>query len=156
MDRMGAMFAHTYKIVDGSATNGAQLATGTDLPASGSYIDVSDCERVHILCKFGVIDASDAPVLEPKCSDAVGGTLDAIDATALQHTAAHDDDQEWASWTVEVDKLPTDHHFLAVDVEGGVANGSYATVFFLLPLSELPVTQTEAVLPIASQREFVG
>lgn len=157
MANMGNILSHNYKVAEGSATVGAQLAAGTDLPASGSYVDVSEAERVHILLKFGVIHGSDAPVLEPKCADAVGGTLDALDTSnTLQHTAAADDDQEWVSWTIEVSSLPTDHHFLAVDVVSGATNGSYAQVFFLLEMKDCPTQQTSTVLPAASQYWFAG
>ncbi|MBU0494097.1 MAG: hypothetical protein KKB13_19795 [Chloroflexi bacterium] len=155
MNKSGQILAHSFKIAEGSATCGAQLDAAVDLPASGSYIDVSGYERVHILAKFGTIHGSDAPVLEPKCSDAADGTLDQIDSD-LAHTAAADDDQEWVAWTIEVAKLPEDHHFLAVDVTGGATNGSYAEVFFLLEGLSLPVTQTTAVLPSASQYEYCG
>jgi hypothetical protein len=143
------------KLAAGSATMGAQLAAATNIPASGSYVDVSGAIRVHILAHLGVVHASDAPTLEPKCSDAVGGTADQISSTLL-HTVAADDDNEWVSWTIEVEKLPEDHHFLLVDVDGTVSNGSYADIFFLLELQDLPVTQTTAVLPTTSQYYWGG
>jgi hypothetical protein len=152
---VGHVLAHTMKLVDGSATCGAALDASTDLPASGSYIDVSGTARTHVFCKFGVIDSSDAPALTVKCSDSASGTLDVID-TGLAHTAAANDDQEWVYWCIETSMLPTDHHFLAVDVTGGVSNGSYGEVFFLLEMLDLPVTQTTAVLPSASQYVLAG
>lgn len=147
--------ANNLKFVDGSLTLGAQLATGTDLPASGAYIDVSGAKWVHILLKFGVINVADGPVVEPKVADAANGTLDVINAL-LQHTAANDDDQEWVVWSFEVESLPEDHHFLAVDVISGVTGGSFAQVFYLLDLNDKPVTQLAAVLPASSKYVYAG
>jgi hypothetical protein len=152
----GEIFANRFKIVNGSATLGAQLATATKLPASGSFVDVSGCERVHILARLGTVHTSDAPVLEPKCANAANGTPAAIDTAALSHTAANDDDTEWVTWTIEVRKLPAGYHYLLVDVTGGVTNGSYANVVFLLEERPFPVTQIAAVLPVASQHTYVG
>jgi hypothetical protein len=144
-----------WKFAAGSATMGAQVAAATNIPASGSYVNVSDAIRVHIVAHWGVVHASDIPTLEPKCSDAADGTADVIDADLL-HTAAADDDNEFVVWTIEVESLPEDHYFLLVDVAGTVSNGSFADVFFLLEMQDRPVTQTTAVLPTASQYYFGG
>jgi hypothetical protein len=152
---VGHVLAHSMKFVDGSATLAAALDAATDVPASGSYVDVSGAVRTHILCKLGVIHGSDSPTLTPKCSDSASGTLDAIDS-GLAHTPATDDDEEWVYWCIETSMLPTDHHFLAVDVGGTTSNGSYALIFFLLEMADLPVTQTTAVLPTASQYVLAG
>ena len=145
----GEVFAHKYKIVEGALVGGAIVAA-TDIPASGSYIDVSGTERVHIIAKLGVIHASDTPTLQVKCSDSASGTLDAITGLAA-HSVAADDDTEFVSWTVTTSKLPTDHHFLAVDVGGTTSNGSYADINFYLDYGDYPVTQTTTTLPAASQ-----
>ena len=154
MEGMGRIFAHTYKIAKGQSLVETALAAG-NYPASGSYIDVSDGERFHVLISLGTIHASDVPVFEVKQADSTTGTLDVISATYAKHTSAADDDGEFVLLTIEVDKLATDHHFVSC-VVSGVTNGSYAEIFFLLPLSELPVTQDTAVCPAASQHEFVG
>lgn len=147
--------ANNLKFAEGSATLGAQLAAGTDLPANGSYIDVRGAKWVYILCKLGVVHASDAPVLEPKEAEAANGTLDRINAS-LAHTAANDDDHEWVTWSIEVESLSEDHYFVALDVTGGVTNGSFAEVFFLLDMNEKPVTQTTSVLPTTSMYAYAG
>ena len=147
--------ANNLKVVDGSATLGAQLAGATDLPASGSYVDVRGAKWVHILVKLGAVHASDAPTLEPKVADAANGTLDQI-SSGLAHTVANDDDQEWVIWSIEVESLAEGHYFIAVDVGGTVSNGSFAQVFFLLDLNEKPVTQTTAVLPTTSKYVYAG
>ena len=144
-----------FKLVDGSATLGAQLAAATDLPASGSYVDVRGAKWVHILCKLGVVHASDAPTLEPKVTTAANGTLAQI-SSSLAHTVANDDDQEWVTWSIEVESLAEGNFFIAVDVGGTVSNGSFAEVFFLLDMNEKPVTQTTAVLPTTSKYTYAG
>ncbi len=156
MGRSGNVFAHSYKLAKGSATMGAAILAATDVPASGSYVDVSGYERVHILCHLGAINASDSPTLEPKCADAVDGTADVIVADSLKHTPAVDDDNEWVVWTIEVKKLPLDHHFLTMDIGGTTSNGSYADIIYLLEGLDTPVTQTTAILPSASQYIYAG
>jgi hypothetical protein len=157
MGRSGQVFAHSYYVVaceDGSNEIETALTAG-NYPASGSYIDVSAYERVHVLIHLGTIDASDVPVFEIKQADSTTGTLDVIDATYCKHTCAADDDGEFVAFTLEVDKLATDHHFISV-VVSGVTNGSYADIIFLGEGLSLPVTQVTATLPAASQHEFVG
>lgn len=154
MARMGEIFANTYKIAKGQNLVETLLAAA-NYPVSGSYIDVSEVERFHVLVHFGTIHASDAPVIAIKQADAANGTLDVISATYATHTADPGDDGEFVLMTIEVDKLATDHHFVSA-VVSGVTNGSYGDIFFLLPLMTLPVTQTTAVCPSASQYNFVG
>lgn len=150
----GQIFAHAFKIVEGQDKPETALAA-TDYPASGSYIDVSKTERFHALVHFGAIHGSDVPVVEIKQTTAADGTLTTINTTNCQHTAANDDDGEWVSFTIETKKLAAGYHYVAA-VVSGVTNGSYADIFFLLPMTEIPVTQTTTVLPSASQHEHVG
>lgn len=154
MARMGEIFAHTYKLVKGQDKVETALAAA-NYPASGSYIDVSGCERFHVLVHLGTVHNSDTPTFEIKQADAVNGTLDTISATYAKHVAAGDDDGEWIMFTIEVDKLDVDHHFVSC-VVSAVTNGSYGDIFYLLPLMTLPVTQATAVCPAASQHAFVG
>lgn len=150
----GLIFAHAFKIVKGQDLVETALAA-TDYPASGSYIDVSKTERFHVLAHFGTIHASDVPVIEIKQTTAADGTLTTISTTYAKHTAAADDDGEFVTFTIETKKLTEDNFYVSA-VVSGVTNGSYADIVFLLPEHDLPVTQTSAVLPAASQHEFVG
>jgi hypothetical protein len=150
----GQILAHAFKIVLGQTSPEDALAAG-DYPASGSYIDVSKTERFHCLVHFGAIHASDVPVVEIKQTTAADGTLSAISATYAKHTAAADDDDEWVTFTIETKKLTEDNFYVSA-VVSGVTNGSYGDISFLLPELDLPVTQVTAVLPAASQHEFVG
>lgn len=152
---LGQILFHSMKFHLLTTTTNDQLAAGTDLPANGAYVDVSPYERVHVILRFGAIDGSDAPALTVKCADSVSGTLDVISAS-IAHIAANDDDDEFVVWTVEVSSLPTDHHFLAIDVTAGVTNATYADAFLIGEAKAQPITQTAAVLPGASQYWFAG
>ena len=128
----------------------------TSLPASAAFINVSGYEFVHIVAHLGTLNTADSPVLTPKCSDSASGTLDVIDAT-LAHTPDVDaDDGEFVTWSIEVAKLPLDHHFLALAFSGTLTNGSYCDVVYLLENGAQPVTQTTAQLPTASQYHWLG
>jgi hypothetical protein len=152
---LGHILHHSCKFFPLTTTSNDALAAGTDLPASGSYVDVADFVWVEIIVWFDDIHGSDAPAMTPKCSDAANGTLDVISAT-LAHTAAADDDNEFVVWHIEVASLPTDHHFLALDVTAGVTNGTNAGAFMLAYSGTQPVTQTTAVLPSTSVYQFAG
>lgn len=151
----GTIFVNDNKIHKMTTTTNDQLAGGTDLPASSSFIDVSPYERFHILGRNGVVHASDEPTLEPKVADAVGGTLDQIDSSLI-HTVDPGDDQELFGWTIEVRKLAVDHHFIALDVAGTVSNGSFADIILIGEVESKPATQITSVLPAASWYTYVG
>jgi hypothetical protein len=150
----GQLFANAFKVVLGQTSPEDVLAAG-DYPASGSYIDVSKTERFHCLVHFGAIHGSDVPVIEIKQTTAADGTLTTISTTDAKHTAEADDDDEWVTFTIETKKLTEDNHFVSA-VVSGVTNASYGDISFLLPELDLPVAQTTAVLPAASQHNFTG
>jgi hypothetical protein len=151
--RAGNIFADQYKFAVGNADSHTTV-TVTSFPASGSFIDVSGYERVHAVCKVATIHASDTPVITIKCSDANNGTLDVIDATLAQSILAANNGQMYL-WTIEVAKLPVDHHFLAFAVSGTVSNGTYVDMHMWLEGPEVPVTQP-AELPAANSVKWVG
>lgn len=137
------ILANNMLVVRGNTNCETALSGVSALPASGSFIDISGYEYVHIIVHLGTIHSSDSPVFEPKCSDAVNGTLDRIDST-LAITPATNDDGEFLHWTIKVDTLPIDHHYLAVATSGTLTNGSYADAIFLLDgARHKPVTQTQ-------------
>lgn len=143
---MNGSLSERMKCVLGSAKPETAMSGVAAYPASGSYIDVSGYEWVHIIAHLGTLHASDTPTLEPQCSDANNGTLDAIDATNLKHTCdVTNDDGDVLMWSIEVRKLPEDHHFLALDTGGTLTNGSYIDVLFLLEGGAQPVTQPSTV-----------
>jgi len=156
MGRMGQVLAHSLEFFSGHTATGAHqlhdvLVNNEYYPASGSFVDVSGKERVHILVLLG--ELADAITFEIYESDAVGGTEDQISATYCKHTCAADDDNEFVAFTIEVAKLSTDHHFLTCKV-GSVNGSNYAAIFFLPEGLQLP-TSSDA-LPAASQHEYVG
>jgi len=154
MPEIGNMIDNV-KVVLGNAKAETALAAA-DYPASGSYIDVSGYEWVGCLVHTGSIDAGDTPGLTMKCADSATGTLDTISTTYLVHECAANDDGECVWFAFKTEALPTDHHFVSL-VVADVTNGSYGDItFFLCEPRNMPVTQTTAVLPTASQHEFTG
>jgi hypothetical protein len=135
------IFADDVKLVQGTALCETALSGVSALPASGSFVDTRGHDVVHIIAHLGTLNASDTPTLEPKCSDAVDGTLDQIDASLACTPNVTDDDGDFIVWTIETKKLPASHYFLAVAVSGTVTNGSYVDVIFALPGRSLPVAQ---------------
>jgi len=150
----GEIFAHKFKVAKGQDLVETALSA-TDYPSSGSFIDVGKCERFHVLVHWGTIDASDTPVIEIKQATAADGTLTSINTTYCKHTAAGNDDGEFVLFTVETKKLTEDYAYVAA-VVSAVTNGSDGDIVFLLPETEVPVTQATAVCPSASQHEHVG
>lgn len=151
----GEIFANKYKVVRGNALTETQLSAA-NYPASGSYIDVSGCERFHVLIALGTVHNSDAPTFEIKQSDAADGTLDTISATYCKFTCTGASDGMLVMMTIETDKLAEDHHFVSCVVAGTVSNGSYGDIFFLLPLTSEPVAQNSTICPAANQLAYVG
>jgi hypothetical protein len=148
MGRAGNIFSDNYKVVLGIALC-ETATTAANYPVSGSYVDVSGYERVHIFIHTGTIHNSDTPVYTPKCAEAINGTLDVIDSSLALTPAPAADDGYCFCWTIEVGNLPVDHHFLSLVMSGTLSNGSYGDVLFFLEGREVPVTQTSTVLPAA-------
>jgi hypothetical protein len=138
---MNLSLSERMKLVLGSAKPETAMSGVAAYPASGSYIDVSGYEVAHIIAHMGTLHASDTPTLEPKCSDANNGTLDRIDATLVHTCDVTNDDGKTLMWSIEVRKLPLDHHFLSLATGGTLTNGSYIDVLFLLENGGQPVTQ---------------
>lgn len=152
----GEIFANKYKVVPGQVSPEDILVDAACYPASGSFVDVSGCERFHVLVHFGAIDAGTTPTLEIKCSDAVNGTVDEIDADYCKWTGTNASDDDVVIFTIETRKLPADHHYVTLEVNGTIANNNYADILFLLPLTSEPVTQNSTICPSANQLTYVG
>jgi len=152
----GEIFASKYKVVPGQASPEDILVDATNYPASGSFIDVSGCERFHVVVQVGALNAGSTITLEVRQAEAINGTADVIDATYCKHTVENDDDDQLIFFTVEVDKLEKDHHFVTLQVEGTVASNNYACILFLLPLTSEPVTQDTTLCPAGNEHVFVG
>lgn len=138
-------FSERFKIALGSAKPETAMSGVAAYPASGSFIDVSGYEVAHIVAHLGTLHASDTPVLTPKCSDAANGTLDVIDSSLAHTCDVTNDDGDVVIWSIEVRKLPLDHHFLALATSGTLTNGSYIDVLFVLEGGAQPVTQPATV-----------
>lgn len=139
-------FANRFKCVAMKPLVETAMSGVAAYPASGLFIDVSGYEWAHIVAHAGTIHASDTPVWTPCCSDAVGGTQDTI-ASALVHTPdVTADDGGVTIWSIEVRKLPLDHHFLLLKQTGTLTNGSYVDVMLYLEGGNLPITQPTGVV----------
>ena len=150
------VLAEKFKVVRGKANCETALSGVAAVPASGSYVDVSGYDVAHIIVHLGTLHTSDTPVFTPKCADSVSGTLDVIDATLAKTPDPDADDGQLLTWSIQVAKLPLDHHFLAVAQTGTLTNGSYADVLFLLEGGNEPVSQSTTYLPSDNQFTWVG
>jgi len=154
---MGQILSHTFEVVNGNSTGSTHdledvLVNNAYYPVSGSYVDVSGAERVHVLIELGTL--ADAVTFELYEAEATDGTEDQISATYYKHTCAANDDGEYVVITIEVDRLSKDHHFLTTKV-GAVSGSDYATITYLLEMAgELPPTST--ALPTASEHYYTG
>ena len=98
----GRLLSSTFKFVSGhteaadSASHDLEdvLVTDEYYPATGSYIDVSGAERVHVLIHIGTL--ADAITFQLYEAEAADGTADALSATYYKHTCAAADDGDGA------------------------------------------------------------
>lgn len=150
----GMVFPNWFKFYPLQAKPDTALANQA-YPASGNYVDVSEYERFHIIIHLGTI--ADALTFKVKQAAAANGTLGDINTTYCQHTIATDDDGEYVIFTIETRKLDINNgkFFIAVEVSG-VSGSNYAEMLLLGMPKHLPVTQTETVLPAASQYNYTG
>ncbi len=156
MARSGNLFGSLFKVVNGNTATGTHqlhdvLVNDEYYPASGSYVDVTGAERVHVLIELG--ELADTVTFELYESDAANGTEDQIDDTYYKHTCAANDDGEYVVITIETARLSTDHHYLTTKV-GGVSGSNYAGITYLLEMPSVPPTST--ALPTASQHYYSG
>ena len=157
----GRLLSSTFKFVSGHTEVADSLShdledvlvTDEYYPASGSYIDVSGAERVHVLIHVGTLaDPITFQLYEAETAD---GTEDALSATYYKHTCAAADDGEFIVITIEVSRMSLDHHFLTTKV-GAVSGSDYAAIVYLLEMyGELPPTQGD-YFPDGNQYYFTG
>lgn len=138
-------FANRFKCVPMKPLVETAIHSVAAYPASGSFIDVSGYEFVHIVAHAGTIDPSDTPVWTPCCSDAVGGTQDTILAALVHTPNVTTGDGGVTVWSIEVRKLPLDHHFLLLKQTGTLTNGSYVDAMLYLEGGNSPITQVTSV-----------
>lgn len=145
----GLVFYDNFKILY-SSNIGTAMSGVAAYPASGSYLDVSAYERVHILLHWGVLHGSDTPTFTLKETDSTSGTLDTIDSTLAFTPNVTTGDNTWNMITLEVKKLSTDHHFIALATSGTLTNGSYVDVIILGEGLDVPVTQSTTYVDSAT------
>jgi len=158
----GSLLSSKYKFVSGhteaadSASHDLEdvLVNDEYYPASGSYIDVSGAERVHVLLHIGTL--ADAITFQLYEAEAVDGTEDALSSSYYKHTCTATDEGEFVVITIEVSRMSLDHHFLTTKV-GAVSGSDYATIVYLLEMyGELPPTQSTDYFPSGNQYYFTG
>ena len=157
----GSLLSSKYKFVSGhteaadSASHDLEdvLVNNEYYPASGSYIDASGAERVHVLIHVGTL--ADAITFQLYEAEAADGTEDALSSSYYKHTCVATDEGEFVVITIEVARMSLDHHFLTTLVNESGAN--YASIIYLLEMyGELPPTQT-AYFPVTdNQHYFTG
>lgn len=157
----GSLLSSRYKFVSGhteaadSASHDLEdvLVNNEYYPASGSYIDVSGAERVHVLLHIGTL--ADAITFQLYEAEAVDGTEDALSTSYYKHTCTATDEGEFVVITIEVSRMSLNHHFLTTKV-GAVSGSDYATIVYLLEMyGELPPTQND-YFPDGNQYYFTG
>ncbi|MFA6134397.1 MAG: hypothetical protein WC869_10335 [Phycisphaerae bacterium] len=146
----GKAFANWFKLLYSSLI-GTAMSGVSAYPASGAYLDVSGYARVHILVHWGVVHNSDTPTLTLKCTDGLSGTLDVIDASLYTTPDPTTGDAKWGCFTLEVAKLPADHHFIALATSGTLTNGTYVDISIWGESLSVPVTQSTSLMPAADQ-----
>lgn len=158
----GSLLSSVYKFVSGhteaadSASHDLEdvLVNEEYYPASGSYIDVSGAERVHVLIHVGTL--ADAITFQLYESDAADGTEDELSDSYYKHTCTAADDGEFIVITLEVARMSLDHHFLTTQV-GSVSGSNYASIIYLLEMSgNKPPTQNTTYFPADNQYYFTG
>ena len=156
----GMLLSSMFKIVSAHTLADDQdledeLVNGGYYPKTGSFIDVSGAERVHVLIHCGTLGAAGTFKLYEH--DSATGTPTEIDDTYTwyEHTIGASDDGDFIVITLEVARMSLNHHFLTTLVNESGAN--YAVIIYLLQMyGELPPTQTD-YFPVAdNQHYFTG
>lgn len=146
-------FYRNVKIVPGKTPEAAVTATTANYPAAG--VDVSGYKNVDVLVHVGALDTALTATL--MCNTAAtGGTLDAVSTVYAKNSIGATDDGQIFLFNVEVDKLPTDHHFLTCRIKSATGNDYADVLFFLHGATLLPVSQATASIPSANVKTFAG
>jgi hypothetical protein len=152
MSYKGMVLGNYFKIMDGmpAASRMHDGLINGNFPASGSYIDVSDCQRAHILVHLSDLDST--VTFTPSMATAANATPVAI--TGALHTIAADDDGEFVQYTIEVSELAANYHFLTTVVGSAAGGNDYADIVYFLDVNEKPASSD--YLPSASIIEIDG
>lgn len=137
---LGQVFAHAYKIVQGNAACQTALSAA-DYPASGSYVNITGADRVHVVISLGGI--ADAVTFKLQKVSAVNGTPAQI-STDVEKTIANTDDGQVIVFTVDTKSLGDGYNYLTVDVSD-ISGSNYASIVYYLEGLDQPVTQSTAV-----------
>jgi hypothetical protein len=117
------------------------LTDGQRLPASGSFIDVSQFERFAFLIGAGALDTQTVFKVEQDTGATVTAGVKDVTGATITVTATGDD--KW--YLIEVDAAlidnENDFHFVTLNAAGPAGANDFAAVFFLGFGAQQPVTQ---------------
>lgn len=134
---LNKLFIEAVKI---QQLNVEDALTEAKFPASGSFIDVSQYDRVAFLVLAGALDS--ATTIKVQQATANNGTPKDVSGATLTIGATGDD--KWYLIEVETRKLDinNDYRYLTLDVAGPAGGNDYAAiVFFGFAPGTMPVTQ---------------
>ena len=111
-----------------------------ELPASGSFIDVSKFDHFAFLILAGALDSA----LTCQVQQATANNGTAKDVTGAVVTVPADGDDKWYPIEVETRQLDinNDYRYVTLDVTGAAGSNDYGAVVFLGFGSEKPPTQS--------------
>ena len=118
------------------------LSNGQRLPASGSFIDVSNFERFAFLVGAGALANALTLKVEQDTSETVTASVKDVTGATVSVLATGDD--KWYLVEVQTAHLDTnnDFHFVTLNVAGAGAGTDFGSVwFFGINPKTFPVTQ---------------
>lgn len=99
----------------------------TTVPASGSYIDVTDYNKFAFLVHLGSV-ASSGDFRVYSATSKTGGLVHVTGATKTDMDASADNNK-WFSIEVESAKLPTTHHMVALTITSLSGTSLWSAMF---------------------------
>lgn len=120
-------FHENNKVV---VVNGETALADGKYPASASFIDVADFQRIVFLVALGALDS--VVTFAVQQATAANGTPKAV--SGATKTIAATDDGKWFSIEVEVRLLDINngYHFVTLDVSGSAGGNDFAAITALL------------------------
>lgn len=112
-----------------------------DIPASGSYIDVSNYERFAFLILGGSLDT--ALTFQVKQAATISGTPKNVTGATVTIDASTGDDK-WYLIEVQTDNLDSNngYNYVTLTCSAGAGSNDYAAIAFIgLNPRKIPVTQ---------------
>lgn len=101
------------------------------LPASGSFIDMSEFDHGVFLIAVGTLDTGTTLAVYQDTSATATGSIKAV--TSASQAVAADDDNKWLTIEFNTNQIDQDNDFRYVTLKssGGAGSNDYLCVFFL-------------------------